>query len=215
MDKIKVLIVDDHAVLRESICALVGLCDDIEIIGEASNGKEAVDKAQELKPNIIVMDVLMPGMDGIEATRRIVRLNPKVRVLILTQYDDRDHIILAIKAGASGYVPKRASVSELISAIRAVQRGEPFLYPSATSTLIEDYLHRIEEEPYDRLTGREREILKLIAEGRSSRQIADYLFICLKTVLSHRCKMMKKLDLHNRTELIKYAICKGLITMDT
>ncbi len=215
MDKIKVLIVDDHTVLRDSVRAFVGLYDDIEIVGEASEGKEAVDKAQELKPNVIVMDVLMPGMDGIEATRRIVRLNPKVRVLILTQYDDRDHIILAIKAGASGYVPKRASGSELISAIRAVQRGEPFLYPSATSALIKDYLHRIDEEPYDGLTGREREILKLIAEGHTSRQIAACLLISLKTVLSHRCKMMKKLDLHNCTELIKYAICKGLITMDT
>ncbi len=215
MDKIKVLIVDDHTVLRDSVRAFVGLYDDIEIVGEASEGKEAVDKAQELKPNVIVMDVLMPGMDGIEATRRIVRLNPKVRVLILTQYDDRDHIILAIKAGASGYVPKRASSSELISAIRAVQRGEPFLYPSATLTLIKDYLHRIEEKPYDGLTGREREILKLAAEGHTSRQIAACLLISLKTVMGHRCKMMKKLDLHNRTELIKYAICKGLITMDT
>ncbi len=215
MDKIKVLIVDDHVVLRESLQALMSLCDDIEIVGEASEGKEAVRKAQELKPNVILMDILMPGMDGIEATRRIVKCNPKVKVLILTQYDDRDHIISSIKAGASGYMPKRASSSELISAIRAVQRGEPFLYPSATSTLIKDYLHRIEEKPYDGLTGRQREILKLIAEGHTSRQIAACLLISLKTVLSHRCKMMKKLDLHNCTELIKYAICKGLITMDT
>lgn len=215
MDKIKILMVDDHAVLRDGIRALLGIHDDMEIVGEASEGREAVVKAQELSPDIVVMDIAMPGMEGLEATRRITKKYPKVKVLILTQYNNREYILSAIKAGAAGYVPKRALGSELVSAIRAVHKGESFLYPSAATALIQDYLHQVEEEPYDTLTGREREILKLIAEGHTSRDIANMLFISLKTVLGHRTKIMKKLDLHNRTELIKYAMRKGLVTLDT
>ncbi len=213
MDKIKVLMVDDHAVLRDGIRALLGLYDDIEIVGEATEGKEAVEKTQELNPDVVVMDIAMPGMEGLEATRRIIKKNPKVRVLILTQHDNREYIISSIRAGASGYVPKRALGSELVSAIRAVHHGDSFLYPSAASALIQDYLHQTDQEPYDSLTGREREILKLVAEGQTSRQIADCLFISLKTVGSHRTKIMKKLNLHNRTELIKYAMRKGLVVL--
>lgn len=215
MDKIKVMLVDDHAVLRDGVRAMLGLHSDIEIVGEASEGKEAIEKAQELNPDVIVMDIAMPGMEGLEATRRITRKHPKIKVLVLTQYDNREYILSAIKAGASGYVPKRALGSELVLAIRAVYRGESFLYPSAATALIQDYLHQVEEEPYDSLTGREREILKLIAEGHTSREIADILYISLKTVLGHRTKIMKKLDLHNHTELIKYAMRKGLVTMET
>lgn len=215
MDKIKILMVDDHAVLRDGIRALLGIHDDMEIVGEASEGREAVVKAQELSPDVVVMDIAMPGMEGLEATRRITKKYPKVKVLILTQYNNREYILSAIKAGAAGYVPKRALGSELVSAIRAVHKGESFLYPSAAAALIQDYLHQVEEEPYDTLTGREREILKLIAEGHTSRDIANMLFISLKTVLGHRTKIMKKLDLHNRTELIKYAMRKGLVTLDT
>lgn len=215
MNKIRTVVVDDHAILRDGIRALLGLYNDIEMVGEASEGKEAVEKVQELAPDVVIMDIAMPGMEGLEATRRIVKKYPKVKVLILTQYDNREYILSAIKAGAAGYIPKRAVGSELIAAIRAVHRGESFLYPSAATALIQDYLHQVEEEPYDSLTGREREILKLIAEGYTSREIADMLFISLKTVLGHRTKIMKKLDLHNRTELIKYAMRKGLVTMET
>lgn len=215
MSKIKILVVDDHAIMRDGIRALLGLDSDIEIVGEASEGKEAIEKTQDLAPDVIVMDIAMPGMDGLEATRRITKKNPKVKVLVLTQHDNKEYILATIKAGAAGYVPKRALGSELVSAIRSVQRGDSFLYPSAAAALIEDYRQQTEEtEPYDRLTAREREILKLIAEGHTSREIAETLFISLKTVVGHRTKLMEKLDLHNRTELIKYAIRKGLVSMD-
>ncbi|MFQ6122010.1 MAG: response regulator [Dehalococcoidales bacterium] len=215
MDKIKILVVDDHAIMRDGIRALLGIHDDIEIVGEASEGKEAIEKALELAPNVVVMDIAMPGMDGLEATRRIRKKNPKVKVLVLTQHDDREYVLSAIKAGTAGFVPKRALGSELVSAIRAVYKGDSFLYPSVAGALIEDYLRQVEEEPYDRLTDREREILKLIADGHTSREIADMLFVSLKTVQGHRTKIIEKLGIHNRTELIKYAIRKGLVNIDT
>ena len=138
MNKIKVLVVDDHAIMRDGIRALLGLHDDIEIVGEASEGKEAIEKAQQLIPDVVIMDIAMPGMDGLEATRRIGKKNPKIKVLVLTQYDNKEYILSVIKAGAAGYVPKRALGSELVSAIRAVDKGDSFLYPSAATALIED-----------------------------------------------------------------------------
>ena len=215
MEKIKVLIVDDHAIMRDGIRALLSIHNDIEAIGEASEGKEAIEKVRELVPDVVIMDIAMPGMDGMEATRRIVKEKPRVKVLVLTQHDNKEYVLSAIKSGATGYVPKRALGSELISAIRAVYRGDSVLYPSAAAALIEDYRLRAEADPYDRLTAREREILKLIAEGHTSQKIADMLVISLKTVLGHRTKIMQKMDIHNRTELIKYAMRKGLISMDT
>ena len=162
------------------------------------------------------MDVAMPDMDGIEATRRIRKQSPKVKVIVLTQYDNKEYVLSAIKAGAAGYVPKRALGSELVSAVRAVNRGESFLYPSAAAALIDDYRRQAKTaDPYDQLTPREREILKLIAEGHSSREIADTLFISLKTVYGHRTKIMQKLGLRNRTDLFKFAVRKGLLTLDT
>lgn len=216
MEKITVLVVDDHTIMRDGIRALLSIHEDIEIIGEASEGKEAIEKVSDLAPDVIVMDIVMLGMDGLEATRRLVKKNPKAKVVVLTQHDNREHILFAIKAGAAGYVPKKALGSELVAAIRAVQRGESFLHPSAAAVLVEDYRQQVQSsDPYDQLSGREREILKLIAEGHTGREIAGMLFISLKTVLGHRARLMQKLSLSNRTELIKYAMRKGLVGLDT
>ncbi len=170
MDKIKVLIVDDHAVLRDGIRALLGLYEDVEIVGEASEGKEAVEKAQELNPNVVVMDSAMPRMGGLEATPPIIRCNPKVKVVILTDHDTRECVAAAVGAGASGYVPKHAYGLDLASAIRSVHRGSSFLYSTAASALIVDYLRQAEKGPSDNLTTREREILRLVGEGQGSRR---------------------------------------------
>lgn len=216
MNKIKVLLVDDHAIIRDGIRALISLHDDIEIAGEASEGNEAIEKTRELAPDVIVMDLAMPGMDGLEATRRITKQNPKAKVLVLTQHDNKEYILSAIKAGSAGYVSKRALGSELVSAIRAVYHGESFLYPSAATALVEDYRQQAQGgDAYDELTPREREILKLIADGHTSRDIANMLFISLKTVMGHRTRIMGKLGLHNHTELIRYAMRKGIVSIDT
>lgn len=198
--------------MRDGIRALIDLYGDIEIVGEASEGREAIEKERELLPDVVVMDIAMPGMDGLEVTRRMMKESPKVKVLILTQHDNREYILSAIKAGTAGYIPKRALGSELIAAIRSVHKGDSFLYPSAAAALIKDYLHQKKEEPYDRLTAREREVLRLIAEGYTSREIAEMLSISIKTVLGYRVKIMGKLDIHNHTELIKYAMRRGIVS---
>jgi DNA-binding NarL/FixJ family response regulator len=212
MHEIKIMVVDDHAVLRDGIRALLGLHDDVDIIGEASDGNEAIDKMEELVPDVVIMELALPGMDGIEAIRRIRKKNPRVKVLILTQYNDREYVLSSIKAGADGYLPKIAASSELLSAIRAVHRGDSFLYPSATSALMSDYRQQEKIDPYENLTKREREILILTANGHSSREIAEMLVISLRTVQGHQRKIMEKLGIVNRAELVKYAIRKGLMS---
>lgn len=214
MSKIKILVVDDHAVMRDGIRALISLNDDIEIVGEASDGREAIEKARELSPHVVIMDISMPTMGGLEATRQILKKNPRMKILVLTQHDNKEYIISAVKAGVAGYVPKRALGAELVAAIRAVASGGSFLHPSTTTALIEDYRRQAGTDPFEKLTAREREMLQLIAEGHSNREISETLCISIKTVLGHRAKIMEKLDLHNRTELIKYAIKKGLIDVD-
>ena len=215
MAKIRVLVVDDHALLREGIRALLALHDDIEIVGEATDGREAINMVHQLSPDVVLMDIAMPLMDGLEATRRIRKENPRAKVLILTQHDNREYMLSSVKAGADGCVPKRAVASELVSAIRVVHQGDSYLYPSVARMLIGDYLQHVEQDSYERLTNREREVLKLVAEGCTSQEIADLLCVSVKTVLSHRTNIMGKLDIHNRTELVKYAIRKGLISVDT
>ena len=215
MAKVRVLIVDDHALLRDGIRALLALYEDIEVVGEAAEGREAIDMVRQLLPDVVLMDIAMPLMDGLEATRRIHKESPRTKVLILTQHDNREYMLSSVKAGADGCVPKRAVASELVSAIRVVHQGDSYLYPSVARMLIGDYLQHVEQDTYERVTNREREVLKLVAEGRTSQEIADLLSVSVKTVLSHRTKIMEKLDIHNRAELVKYAIRKGLISVDT
>jgi len=213
MSKIKVLVVDDHAMFRQGICALLRSYEDLEVVGEAEQGREAIEKVRELSPQVVLMDIAMPIMGGLEATRRIQKEAPNTKVLVLTQYDDSEYVLSLVRSGARGYISKTATASELISAIRAVNAGNFFLHPSAAKTLVEEYLRRAggEKNGYDRLTSREREILQLVAEGQTNREIADRLVIGVKTVLRHRTNIMEKLGFHNRTELIKYAISKGLV----
>ncbi|OGO02921.1 MAG: DNA-binding response regulator [Chloroflexi bacterium RBG_13_53_26] len=202
--------------MREGIRALLALQDDIEVVGEATDGREAVDKAHDLTPDVVLMDIAMPIMDGLEASRRILKDRPNARILILSQHVDREYVLSSVKAGAIGFMSKKAVASELVSAINSVYRGDSVLYPSVAKVLIDDYRQRTEGEAdsYECLTSRERDVLKLVAEGLTNREIADMLVLSVKTVLGHRTRLMEKLDIHSRADLIKYAIRKGLITVD-
>jgi len=217
MQKIRVLVVDDHTIVREGICALLGLAGDMEVVGEAANGREALDMVTKFMPDVVLMDIAMPIMGGLEATRRICKEFPGIKVLALTQYDDREYVFPAIEAGARGFVSKRAASSELVSGIRSVHRGDSFLSPSVARLLVEDYQQgasiRKSHDPYEELTDREREILKLLAEGYTTQEIADMLVISPKTVDAHKTSLMAKPDIHNRIDLVKYALRKGIVTV--
>jgi len=210
-------VVDDHTIVREGICALLGLAGDMEVVGEAANGREALDMVTKFMPDVVLMDIAMPIMGGLEATRRICKEFPGIKVLALTQYDDREYVFPAIEAGARGFVSKRAASSELVSGIRSVHRGDSFLSPSVARLLVEDYPQgasiRKSHDPYEELTDREREILKLLAEGYTTQEIADMLVISPKTVDAHKTSLMAKLDIHNRIDLVKYALRKGIVTV--
>jgi two-component system response regulator NreC len=219
MTKIRLILADDHAVVRSGLRMLLEAQPDIDIIAEAETGIEAVDKTRELQPDIVLMDIQMPGLNGIEATKQIKELAPDTAVLALTMYEDDQYFFEMLHAGASGYVPKRAAPDELLTAIRSVSRGDVFLYPSLASRLVQDYLKRADgdDQPliYDDLTPREREVLILIAEGLSNAEIAERLVISIKTVDRHRENIMRKLNLHSRVDLVKYALRIGLIDLDS
>jgi two-component system response regulator NreC len=218
MGPIRLLLVDDHAVVRAGLRMLLSADPEMEIAGEAENGAQALRLVREVAPDVVLMDISMPDMNGIEATRRIKELCPDVAVLALTMHEDDQYFFEMLAAGASGYVPKRAAPNDLLSAIRAVRNGGVFLFPSLARVLVSDYLQRAGQQgdagrPFDTLpvTEREREVLALIAEGRSNQEIADQLVISIKTVNRHRENIMAKLNLHSRVELVRYAIEKGLI----
>jgi len=217
-NEIRLLLADDHAVVRSGLRLLLEAQPDMVIIGEAENGRDAISRTVELKPDVVLMDVEMPGMNGIEATRQIKSRCQETAVLALTMYEDDQYFFEMLRAGASGYVPKRAAPDELASAIRAVSRGEVFLYPSLAGRLVQDYLVRrdgeSQEPTADDLTPREQEVLTLIAQGLSNGEIAEQLVISAKTVDRHRENIMRKLNLHNRVDLVKYALRKGLIDLE-
>jgi two-component system, NarL family, response regulator NreC len=218
MSKIRLLLVDDHAVVRSGLRMLLEAQDDMEIVGEATTGEEALRLVYTKKPHVVLMDVQMPGMNGIETTREVKKCNDETAVLTLTMYENEQYFFEMLKAGASGYVPKRAAPDELVNAIRTVHRGDVYLHPTMANLLVQHYLTNAPTEEKDNaltiLTPREREVLTHIAEGMTNSEIADQLTISVKTVDRHRENMMQKLNMHNRIELVKFAIRNGLISLE-
>ncbi|HEV3125178.1 MAG TPA: response regulator transcription factor [Candidatus Dormibacteraeota bacterium] len=218
-ERIRVLLADDHALFREGVRSLLETQDDMEVVGEVEDGRSAVQRAIELKPHVVLMDITMPTLDGIEATRQIHLRNEAIKVLMLTMHDNEDVFFRSLSAGASGYVLKRSGGMELMGAIRATHQGNSYLSPFLARALMTDYLHRVdrgvEEQPaHKRLSAREQEVLKLIAEGRSSREIAALLDLSVKTVHNHRTRLMTKLDIHRNADLVRYAIRLGMVAVD-
>lgn len=217
MAKIRILIADDHVLVREGVRALLSLCDDLEVVGEASDGQEAIECARRLDPDVILMDINMPGLGGLEATLAIHRENQRAKILVLTQYDDREYVARFLKSGASGYILKKAAGSELASAVRAVHRGGMVLDPALARGILTPTAEHPTlgsgDELYASLTDREKQVLKLVAEGNSNKEVAQVLGISVKTAMSHRERVMGKLDIHNRTDLVKLALRLGVIKL--
>jgi two-component system response regulator NreC len=216
MTKVRVLLADDHAVVRQGLNALLSEHQDLEVVGQAADGLEAIRLAQELKPDVAVMDIGMPHVNGIEATRRILKTNPQTRVLVLSQYEQKEYLLEAIDAGASGYLLKRDAGADLAEAIRALARWGAVLHPLAARMLIDAYVscERTKiADSLEHLTDREREVLILVAEGYTNQQIAELLHVSPKTVDGHRTSLMAKLDLHDRTDVVKYALRRQLIDL--
>lgn len=208
------MLADDHAVLRDGVRMVLEAHPGFKVVGAADNGVDAVALVRVLRPDIAVLDVAMPRLNGLEATREIRACCPDTEVIVLSMHEGEDYLREALRAGAAGYVLKRAAAKELVRAIQAVQGGESYLDPALTRTLISDYVRKVDraDTPPDALTERELEVLALVAEGFTNRQIALKLNISIKTVQSHRANLMDKLNLHDRTELVRYAIRRGLIT---
>ncbi len=218
MSKIKVLLADDHTIVRKGIRSLLDGEPSIEVVGEAENGREAVEKTAQLCPDIVLLDHTMPVLNGLEAMRQIRKFYPQVKVLILTMHTNEEYIFQFLQAGAAGYLVKQSAPSDLVAAIHAAYHGQSFLSPVISKTVIDEYLRQVgaphPRDSDDKLTAREREVLQLLAEGCSNRTIAEQLHLSLKTVGVHRLNLMKKLDIHDITELTKYAIRKGMIALE-
>ena len=218
MARIKVILADDHNVVRAGLRLLLESEEDIEVVGEAANGIEATEKVKDLAPDVILMDITMPRLNGLEAARQIRREDTRVGILFLTMHQSEEFFLNALKVGASGYVPKSAKDTEMLEAVRVVGSGRIYLHPSLAGSLVSDYLEMARGEtvmdPYDRLTDREKEILHFIVSGNTNREVAETLHVSVNTVHNHRTSIMDKLGLHNRMELLKFAIRKGLISED-
>ena len=216
--KIRVFLADAQPVVRSGIALLLQLEEDIEIVGESGDGREVIGSVRELLPDVLLMDIDLSGIDGLDATRQISESVPAVSVLILTASEREDDLSQALKAGASGYMLKRANIEELVGAIRSVHSGETFIYPRMTTKLVADYVRRLnngngQEDLYNMLSLREREVLPLLAEGHTNHEIGDLLFVSPYTVQTYRQRIMKKLNLHSGTDLLRYALRKGIIKL--
>ncbi|RJQ39593.1 MAG: DNA-binding response regulator [Dehalococcoidia bacterium] len=218
MERLRVLVADKHGLVREGICALLQTCQDIEVVGEATNGQEALEALAREEPDVMLADVTLPVIDGASLARRLRSENKKTRVLLLGESADRECIIRGIKAGGDGYILKGATARELLSAIMTVHRGGYFLYPSVAKKVVEEYLS-VEKgaagtNAYDRLSDREKEVLRLVAEGRRRQQIARILDLSPETVQRQRANLMKKLSVHSQADLVKYALRNGIINIE-
>ena len=215
MAKIRILVADDHTLFRQGVKTLIGVEQDMEVVGEACNGTEAADKATELRPDVVLMDIGMPGPSSFEVTRQIKRNRPDTKVLFLTMYDDEDYLVESMEVGANGYVLKDSPAAQLVSAVRDVHRGGSFLSPRMLSQLVDDFRTRIKSADrlprFATLTPREKEVLKMLAEGNSVKEVACQLNLSVKTVEAHKFNLMRKLDIHNKAQLVQYAIQKKII----
>jgi len=219
MEPIRILIADDHTVLRSGLRLLLNAQPDFEVVGEASTGEETVERAIALQPDVLLLDIAMPDINGLEAARRIRQQAPELRIIVLTMYDDEAYLRQFLEMGAAGYVLKKAADTELAAAIRAVHRGESFVYPSLMGRLIDSYLKQpslpTTTEDNDGLSPREVDVLRLVALGYTNQQIADELCIGVSTVETHRTRIMEKLGLRGRAQLVRYALAKGLLKNPT
>ncbi len=215
METIRILIADDHAVIRSGLRLLLDAQADMEVVGEAGTGEETVEKTEALQPDILLLDIAMPGLNGLEAARQVRERVPQVRIIVLTMYDDDAYLRQFLEIGAAGYVLKKAADTELVNAIQAVHRGEPFIYPSLMGQLIDSYLKQPSplraREPDEELSSRESEVLRLVALGHTSQQIAEKLCISVNTVETHRAHIIEKLGFRGRAQLVRYALAKGLL----
>ena len=219
MDTIRVLLADDHTIVRKGLRSLLDSDIGIIIVGEAKDGREAVKKAEKLQPDVVVMDIAMPGLNGLEATRQIKKRFPGMKIIILTVHANEEYVLQTLRVGASGYLVKKAAPGDLIEAIQAVYKGDSFLSPSISRTVIDEYIRQVETKSerdiiYGKLTNREREIFQLIIEGHKNREIADLLYVSIKTVETHKAHIMDKLNVHSTAKLIRYAMDKDLIIKD-
>jgi DNA-binding NarL/FixJ family response regulator len=209
-EKIRILLADDHGVVRQGFKMILSAQADMEIVGEAANGREAVELAEQLRPDVVVMDVAMPELNGIEATRRLADSSPHTRVLALSMHKDSVYVREILRAGARGYLLKDAIASDLVNAVRSVARGEGYLSPNVADAVLNDYRKHV-TDPIDLLTSREREVLQMIAEGKTNKEIATVLNLSVYTVDAHRGRIMEKLNLHSVNELVRFAVRKGLV----
>ena len=212
---IRVLLADDHGVVRKGLRFLLERQPDMEIVGEAADGREAVRLAEASNPDIVIMDIAMPLLNGIEATAQMVKRNPAIAVIILSVHSDEDYLLSSLNAGAKGYLLKDSAEVDLVRAIQAVRKGTPFFSPEIAKTMLEDYMRFLQQrnlqDSYDLLTEREKEVLQLLAEGKSNKEVASILDVSVYTVDSHRTHLMQKLNLHNTAEIVLYAVRKKII----